>query len=84
MVHIHAHAHAQVAAKGSECLFGRCMTLVAQTANAGRAWQAQLWEDGCGMIALAIFLHPSKTLPSSCLPTPCHVLAFQQARIHKS
>ena len=61
MVHIHAHAHAQVAAKGSECLFGRCMTLVAQTANAGRAWQAQLWEDGCGMIALAIFLPSSNS-----------------------
>ena len=64
---VHAQAPAQVAGKGSECLFGRRMTLVAQTANAGRAWQAQLWEDGCCMIALAIFLPSSNTLPCSCL-----------------
>ena len=62
---VHAQAPAQVAGKGSECLFGRRMTLVAQTANAGRAWQARVREDGCCMIALAIFLPSSNSSVST-------------------
>ena len=40
MVHmymVHMNRPTQVAAKGWECLFGRRMTLVALTTNAGRA-----------------------------------------------